>query len=116
MHTAKCFEVYTPDGSLICRVYLAEREMPDARERSSAAQAVPAKEKERTNGDPMTSPQKRMLFRLMATQGIEGEKAHEELKKRFRVKSLQDVSKLEASQMIERLIEEKGRDGHGSSL
>jgi hypothetical protein len=57
-----------------------------------------------------------MLFRLMATQGIEGEKAHEELKKRFRVKSLQDVSKLEASQMIERLIEEKGGDGHGSSL
>lgn len=116
MSNAKCFEVYTPDGSLICRAYLTEREMPDGNEKDAAPQAQPAKEKERTNGDPMTGPQKRMLFRLMATQGKEGETAHDELKKRFRVKSLQDVSKREASRMIEQIMETQGGNGHGSSL
>ncbi len=118
MQTAKCFEVYTGDGSLICRVYFTEREFPATREKGSSAEApqIPGKEKERTNGEAMTNPQKRMLFRLMAVQGIEGEKAHEELKKKFRVQSLQDVSKRDASTMIEQLLETKGGNGHGSSL
>lgn len=116
MSNAKCFEVYTSDGSLICRAYLTEREMPDGNGKSPAQQTQPAKEKEPATGDPMTSPQKRLLFRLMATQGKEGETAHDELKKRFRVKSLQDVSKREASRMIERMMETQGGNGHGSSL
>jgi len=116
MQTAKCFEVYTPEGALIWRVYLMEREMPAPLQKAPAAEAPADQGKERGNGDPMTSPQKRMLFRLMATKGFEGEKAHEELKKRFRVKSLHDVSKLEASDMIEHLIEEKGGNGHGSPV
>jgi hypothetical protein len=118
MQTGKCFEVYTPEGGLICRVYFTEQEMPTTNHKGPAAEASPgkAKEKGRDSGETMTSPQKRMLFRLMATQGIEGEKAHEELKKRFQVKSLQDVSKYEASKMIEHLIEEKGGKGNGSSF
>jgi len=118
MQTAKCFEVYTPEGALICRVYLTEREMSAALQKGPATETPQdqVKGKERGNGDLMTSPQKRMLFRLMATKGFEGENAHEELKKRFRVKSLQDVSKVEASHMIEHLIEEKGGNGHGSPV
>ncbi|MEX1138925.1 MAG: hypothetical protein WEF53_06250 [Bacteroidota bacterium] len=115
MSNAKCFEVYTTDGSLICRAYLTEREMPEGSKEGPVRQIERAPEKK--NGEPMTGPQKRMLFRLMATTNrIEGEKAHEELKKRFRVKSLQDVSKLDASRMIEHLMEAKGGNGHGSSL
>lgn len=117
MSNAKCFEVYTPDGSLVFRAYLTEREMPDGGEKGAAQPTQPEKSSERKNGEPMTGPQKRMLFRLMATaKGIEGEKAHEELKKSFRVKSLQDVSKFEASRMIEHLMEAKGGNSHGSSL
>jgi hypothetical protein len=59
----------------------------------------------------------RKLFRLMASKGTEGEKAHEELKKLFQASSLKEVSKLEASRMIDRLLTEtKGGNGHGSSL
>jgi hypothetical protein len=111
-------EVYTPDGSLVCRVYMTERDLPVATPNAPAEKSHPekSKEKEPANGEPMTSPQKRLLFRLMATQGKEGETAHEELKKKFRVKSLQDVSKREASRMIEQLMETQGGNGHGSSL
>lgn len=118
MQTAKCFEVYTVDGSLICRVYFAERAIPEERKPDDPAKQPPHGSGRKNGGeaDAMTSPQKRMLFRLMVTQGFEGEKAHEELKKRFRVKSLQDVSKVEASHLIEHLIEEKGGNGHGSPV
>lgn len=70
-----------------------------------------------TNGDDlMTYAQKRYLFRLLADQNIEGDEANENLKERFKVDSLKDVTKVEASQVIERLLEEqKGGDGHGSS-
>jgi hypothetical protein len=37
---------------------------------------------------------------------MHGDKAHEELKRRFQVKDLGDVSKQEASRMIEKLIGE----------
>ena len=59
----------------------------------------------RENGS-MTDAQRRFLFRLLADQGIEGEKAHEHLKKFFQVRSLREVPKLEASQGIERLLHE----------
>jgi len=56
-------------------------------------------------GEPsMTDPQKRLLFRIMSDQGFEGDKAYEQLKKFFQVKSLKDVSKQEASRGIERLL------------
>jgi hypothetical protein len=53
---------------------------------------------------PMTEPQRRFLFRLMASQGYEGSGADEELKTRFSVASLGDVSKAEAAAMIDRLL------------
>ena len=63
----------------------------------------------------MTDPQKRFLFRILADQGMEGDKAHEYLRKLFQVEILKDVTKFEASRMIEQLLAEaKGGDENGS--
>ena len=60
-----------------------------------------------TNGEePLTEAQKRYLFRLMADQGYEGESATQELIKRLGVTSLKEVTKQEASQLIEQLLAE----------
>ena len=66
------------------------------------------------NAAMMTDAQKRFLFRILAEQGFEGEKAHEELKKAFGVDSLKKVTKLEASREIERRLEaQKGGGARG---
>jgi len=52
----------------------------------------------------MTDAQKRYLFRILADQGIDGEGAYEHLKGLFRVGTLKEVGKFEASKMIERLL------------
>lgn len=62
------------------------------------------------DGSAMTHPQKRLLFRLLADKGIEGDKAHDHLKKLFQVNSLSDVSKMEASKMIEHMLKEAKGD------
>jgi len=68
----------------------------------------------RGNGDDsMTYPQKRLLFRLMAQDGFEGDDAKAELQRRFQVDSLEEVSKSEASRMIEQLLAEAKGDGDG---
>lgn len=67
-----------------------------------------------TDGDLMTYPQKRFLFRILAQQGVEGDKANEHLVKLFQADSLKDVSKVEASRMIEFLLSEtKGGETNG---
>ena len=58
------------------------------------------------NGELMTYPQKRFLFRILAGQGVEGDKANEHLMNLFQADSLREVTKLEASRMIERLLKE----------
>lgn len=120
MATAKCFEVYTPNGVLCFRAYILERELPAASP-EPAPSPIPAggerkaNGEHRENGEAMTDAQQRYLFRIFATQGIEGEVAHNELLKRFGVKSLKEASKSEASQLIEQLLEEgKGGSVHGS--
>lgn len=62
---------------------------------------------------PMSEAQRRYLFRLLASQGFEGPKAHDALKERFAVKSLADISKADATSMIDRLLsgEEVPSDG-----
>lgn len=60
----------------------------------------------RDPAEPMTEAQKRFMFRILAEGGIERDQAHEKLKTFFQVRSLKDVSKQEASQGIERLLEE----------
>ena len=58
------------------------------------------------NGELMTYPQKRFLWRILAQQGIEGNKVQEHLLKLFQVENLKEVTKIEASRMIERLLKE----------
>jgi hypothetical protein len=68
------------------------------------------------NGTDMTYPQKRLLFRLLAQQGVEGDAAQKELLKLFQADSLKDVSKQEASRMIERLLKEAKEGGGGNGI
>ena len=52
----------------------------------------------------MTDAQKRYLFRILADQGIEGDQALSYLKERLGVESLGNVTKREASALIEELL------------
>jgi hypothetical protein len=110
---AKRIEFRTPDGKVILVLHLYEKEMA-LKDDSKAStdqghetgKAKPQSSDSQKENPPMTDAQKRYLFRLLADQGIEGDKAHERLKELFQVDSLKEVTKLEASKMIERLIEE----------
>jgi len=116
---SKCFEVRTNDGKVIFSVYVYESGVATA---DSPGESVEKKGEEKTekmqnkssqtDGKEMTAAQKRFLFRLMVGQGVEGEKAHQQLMEFFQVDSLKDVTKYEASKMIERLLEESkgGKD------
>ena len=64
----------------------------------------------------MTPAQKRYLFRLLASKGMEEDQAYQHLKESFQVDTLKEVTKIEASRMIDRLLEEtkeQGGDGDG---
>lgn len=63
----------------------------------------------------MTEPQRRYLFRLLAAQGYEGSEAHEVLKERFAVKSLTEISKVDAASMIDRLLKDAEVSSHGTA-
>ena len=118
----RCFELMTESGRILFRLYVVESEAApeNGPENPSGRKKTPAEEKNRGNppdsGPAMTDAQKRYLFRILADQGIEGDKAYARLKEIFQVETLKEVSKLEASRGIERLLEEgaKGGDGHGS--
>lgn len=118
---ARVFELRTIDGKPLISFHIYEKEViteenPKATDKTIEAQ----KEKEQANsqpnnGSPMTDAQKRFLFRILAERGIENDKAHRKLKDYFQVKSLKDVTKLEASKLIEQLLEEnKGGGDVGS--
>jgi hypothetical protein len=117
---AKRIELRTPDGKVIIVLYLYEKEvvLEDSPGVSSDNRGEAKKEKPQPrNPDPeeplMTAPQKRYLFRILADRGIEGDEALQNLKDLFQVDSLREVTKLQASKMIERLLEEAkgGEDG-----
>jgi len=109
----KCIELRTVEGRAILVLYLYEKEIVLEDSQETKAQKnlrEPEKEKAKASSkskEPlMTDAQKRYLFRIMADNGIEGDKAHQQLKELFQVNSLKEVTKLEASRMIERLLEE----------
>jgi len=115
----QCIEVRTPDGRVIIKVFVTE-EVPPNSEPVQKPVDGGAKEKERSgadNGELMTNAQKRFLFRILALKGIEGDQAYEELKRRFQVKALGEVTKRDASTMIEKLLTQGiGAKANGSSL
>jgi len=106
---AKIIEVRDRNGGVIVSFLITEKSLQEAPKEAANNPSVP-KEK----GNPlaqdafMTDAQKRYLFRILADQGKEGEEAHEHLKKLFQVTSLKEVTKLEASQAIDRLLSGKG--------
>jgi hypothetical protein len=114
----RVLEIRTGSGQLLFSVRLIEKE--EAYPEPSKPEEKPAKEKggdgrkDEGKKEPspggneamMTDAQKRYLFRILAQEGMEEEKAHEELKKAFGVDSLKKVTKLEASREIERRLEE----------
>ena len=109
----KCIDLRTVEGKVILVLYLYEKEIVLEDSQETKAQKKPKEpEKEKAKASSkreeplMTEAQKRYLFRILADNGIEGYKAHQQLKELFQVDSLREVSKLEASRMIERLLEE----------
>ena len=119
--TIKLIEVQTPKGEaffqfrIVESVLSEEESQPKSQPASSGDGTKPQNgdgKSQSVPGDPMTDSQKRYLFRIMAVRGKEGEDAHEELKRLFQVKTLKDVTKLDASRMIEELLE-KERQGNG---
>jgi len=111
---ARTIELRTADGKVILVLNLYEKEiaLEDHQEIfGEQKKREPRKEKAQSSRphdeEPrMTDAQKRYLFRILAEHGIEGDEAHDKLKDIFQVESLKEITKLEASKMIERLLEE----------
>ena len=115
----RVLDIRTGSGELLFSVCLSEKgvaspEPPKPEEKSAKEKGGDGRKddgkKEPTpagNESLMSEPQKKYLFRILAEQGLEGEKAHEDLKKAFGVDSLKKVTKLEASREIERRLEQQ---------
>ena len=111
----RCIELRTSEGKVILSFYLYDKEV-DLEDNPAASNEEKSEAKRGNtphNDDSlMSQPQKRYLFRLLLEKGLEGDKAHQFLKDIFQVESLTEVSKVEASKAIERLLEENqgGKD------
>ncbi len=106
---AKLVELRDRNGGLIFSLFIVEKSLQEAINEMKGKKEEPARrenEKSKNSEAFMTDAQKRYLFRILADQGKEGEEAHEYLKNHFQVRSLTEVTKLEASQAIERLLAE----------
>jgi hypothetical protein len=114
----KYFEVLGTNGEVILRVRIREEESFIEEGGANAAKAQKEKESGKvahSNGDPMTEAQKKYLFRIFAEQGMEASEIYAELKKLFGVDNLKEVSKVDASREIDRLLKQpKGGSGNGS--
>jgi hypothetical protein len=56
------------------------------------------------NGPRMTENQRRFIFRLLAGQKVEGREAERHILEYFKVRSLAEIGKAQASQYIEALV------------
>lgn len=119
----KCMNVKNKDGEVVVKIFLQPGDgfLIDYQALAASNRTGNGGTKGRSgngNGssdktaDLMTFPQKRLLFRLLADKGMEGDKAHEHLLKAFQVSSLKEASKNEASRLIERLLKEAKGDNH----
>lgn len=104
--TAKCFEIRMSDGKLLASLRVYDVSVVEQENGNYTPKPEAAKNGGNGNGDTMTEPQQRKLFRLLAERGIEGEKALARLKELFRVNTLKEVTKRDASQAIDRLLKE----------
>jgi hypothetical protein len=115
---ARRMELRTADGKVILVLYLYEEialeDNPEAKEtpKSDVDKPKPQNSGPSSENPPMTDAQKRYLFRILAEKGYENDKAYTKLKESFQVDSLKEVTKLEASRMIERLLNEAKGESH----
>ncbi len=115
---ARRLELRTADGKVILVFYLyeeiASEDQPKAKEspKPDANNAKPQNNGSSSENPPMTDAQKRFLFRIMAEKGYENDQGYAKLKELFQVDSLREVTKFEASKMIERLLEESKGKNH----
>jgi hypothetical protein len=105
---ARLIEIRDRSGGLIFSIVIVEKSFKDISNEEKANPPEKGEEKPKNQDALMTDAQKRYLFRILADQGKEGEEAHDYLKKLFSVNSLKEVTKLEASQTIERLLSKGG--------
>ena len=103
MPTAYRVTLKYPDGTTLFMGTVLAEEITDAPAKDRPA----VKASSSDNGERMTDPQKRYLFRLLAAQSIEGKKAEEHLKSYFEVSRLSDVSRAAASQYIDHLVKDR---------
>ena len=131
--TTKLIEVQTPKGEPLFQLRIVESVLSEGEEpvrSQSSASPSPLKSPVPSGGngtkpqngngkttteETMTEPQKKYLFRIMAMREKTGDEAHDELKRRFKVNTLKDVTKLEASRMIEDLLKEEN-DGESANV
>jgi len=110
----KKIEIHLPSGALLATLVILESGVVKTPEPKKEDPQSAGKGNGGKNGDAsMSDAQKRYLFRLLADQGIENDAALEDLKKRFKVNSLHEVSKADASREIEKLVaSQKGGASH----
>ena len=112
--TVKTLELRTAEGKLIVSLYLVEKEVGSEGKQNADGNRKPEPKADKNsgngsqNGELMTEAQRRYLFRILAEQGIEGDAAFEKLKSIFDVNALKQVTKREASRVIEQLLEDQG--------
>lgn len=68
-----------------------------------------------SDNEPMTEAQRRYLFRLLAGKGYKGEAAENYLYEEFQVRSLQYVSRGQASKLIDQLVQTSAPQGGGGN-
>ena len=105
---SRLIEIRDRSGGLIFSIIIIEKSFKDISDEEKESPPEKAEEKPKNQDAMMTDAQKRYLFRILAEQGKEGEEAYEYLKNLFGVNSLKEVTKLEASQAIERLLSKGG--------
>jgi hypothetical protein len=110
----KILEIRSARGELLAIVQVKEIKAEEAKPQGTKKENEKTEEPNNKDSESlMTDPQKRYLFRLLAEQGIENDAAYEHLKKRFKVKTLKEVSRAAASQEIERILaEQKGGEAY----
>lgn len=122
-----CLEVLSSSGELLFTVLLSEKDgsknestapHPDnGQHKGNGHQKGNSQNKPRSTDAMMSDAQKRYMFRLLAEQGFEGDQAYAYLKKDFRIGSLSEVTKQEASNIIESLLANaKGGKSNGSPV
>jgi len=122
-----CLEVLSSSAELLFTVLLYEKDgvknestappKDNGQHKSTGHRNGDGQDKPRSTDAMMSDAQKRYMFRLLAEQGFEGDQAYAHLKKDFRIGSLSEVTKQEASNIIESLLANaKGGKRNGSPV